>query len=61
MYAQFGFELSDEVDVEMRSFMAKNPRDKHGSHTYTPEDFGIDPVRDRELFAEYIERFGLQE
>jgi len=61
MYARFGFELSDEVDAGMRSFMAKNPRDKHGSHTYTPEDFGIDPVRDREPFAEYIEHFGLQE
>ena len=45
----------------MRRFMAKNTRDKHGSHSYAPEDFGIDPVRDREPFEEYIEHFGLQE
>ncbi|UCH28310.1 MAG: sulfotransferase [Myxococcales bacterium] len=61
MYAHFGFELSDEVDAKMRHFMASNPRDKHGSHTYTAEDFGIDPVRDREPFEEYIEHFGLEE
>ena len=61
MYAHFGFELSAEVDVKMRSFLANNPRDKHGSHTYTPADFGIDPVRDREPFRDYIEYFGLEE
>ncbi len=61
MYSHFGFELSDEVDAKIRHFMANNPRDKHGSHTYAPEDFGIDPVRDRKPFEAYIEHFGLQE
>jgi len=61
IYSHFGFELSEEVDAKMRRFMAKNTRDKHGSHSYAPEDFGIDPVRDREPFEEYIEQFGLQE
>lgn len=61
MYAHFGFELSDGVDAKMRNFMQNNPRDKHGSHAYTPQDFGIDPVHDRAPFEEYIEYFGLQE
>jgi hypothetical protein len=61
MYAHFGFTLSDQVDERMRAFMASNPRDKHGAHTYQPEDFGIDPIRDREPFDEYIEYFGLAE
>ena len=61
MYGHFGYELSDEVDARMREFMEAHQRDRHGSHTYTPEDFGIDPIRDREPFAEYIEHFGLQE
>jgi hypothetical protein len=61
MYAHFGFTLTDEVDARMRSFMSSNPRDKHGSHTYTPEDFGIDPARDREPFEEYIAHFDLEE
>ena len=61
MYAHFGFALPGEVDTRMRNFMASHPRDRHGSHTYTPEDFGIDPVRDREPFEEYIAYFGLEE
>ena len=61
MYAHFGYELSDEVDAKMRQFMDENPREKHGSHTYAPEDFGIDPIRDREPFEDYIRYFGLEE
>lgn len=61
MYVQFDFEFSDEVAAEMLDFMANSPRDKHGSHTYTPESFGIDPVRDRAPFEEYIDYFGLHE
>jgi hypothetical protein len=45
----------------MAAFMADNTRDKHGSHTYTASDFGIDPVRDRAPFQEYIDYFGLVE
>lgn len=61
MYAHFGYELSDEVEAKMVDFMNTNTRDKHGSHTYSLEDFGIDPVRDRAPFQEYIDYFGLQE
>ena len=61
IYEKFGYALSDEVDARMRSFMENHSRDRHGSHTYAPEDFGIDPVRDRAQFEEYIEYFGLQE
>ncbi len=59
MYAHFGYRLSDEVEAKMVSFMAENPRDKHGSHRYSAFDFGIDPDRDRALFGDYIEHFGL--
>jgi hypothetical protein len=59
MYAHFGYRLSDEVETRMVSFMKNNPRDKHGSHAYSPSDFGIDPDRDRLLFADYVEHFRL--
>ena len=61
MYSHFDYQLTDALDARMRAFMANNPRDKHGSHRYAPEDFGIDPVRDREPFEDYIECFGLRE
>jgi hypothetical protein len=61
MYAHFGYPISDEVEAKMAAFMKDNTRDKHGSHTYTPKDFGIDRERDRAPFKEYIDYFGLAE
>ena len=61
MYAHFGYPLTDEVEAKMLAFMKDNTRDKHGSHTYTAADFGIEPKRDRALFQEYIDHFGLAE
>jgi len=61
MYAHFDYPLTDEVEAKMLAFMKENTRDKHGSHTYTPEDFGIDPEHDRAPFQEYIDYFGLAE
>jgi hypothetical protein len=61
IYAHFGHPLSAEVEGRMAAFMAENTREKHGSHTYTPEDFGIDPSRDRAPFQKYIDYFDLAE
>jgi hypothetical protein len=61
MYAHFGYPLATDVEVRMLAFMNANTRDKHGSHTYEPQDFGIDPERDRARFQEYIDYFGLDE
>jgi hypothetical protein len=61
MYAHFGYPLSAEVEAKMVAFMAENSRDKHGSHSYTPADFGIDLERDRAPFQDYIDYFDLAE
>ena len=61
MYSHFGYPLSDEVEAKMVAFMKSNARDKHGSHAYAPEDFGIDPERDRGRFRDYIDYFELSE
>jgi hypothetical protein len=59
IYAQFGYPLTAEVEARMRAFMADHTRDKHGSHSYSAADFGIDPERDRGPFEDYIDYFGL--
>jgi hypothetical protein len=59
MYGYFGYPLDEWVEVKMISFMAEHPRDKHGPHLYSASDFGIDPDRDRALFRDYIDHFGL--
>lgn len=51
-YRRLGYALPDEIEDRMRSFMAQNPRDKHGTHTYALADFGLDEERVRRRLAE---------
>ena len=60
IYAAFGLSMSEEAEARMRAFVADNPKGKHGSHDYSPEEYGVDPVAVRREFGSYIDRFGLQ-
>ncbi len=57
LYAHFGFDFNEELRGHMQRYLAARPRDKHGRHDYRAEDFGLDPVRDREHFARYCETY----
>ena len=35
-------------------------REKHGTHRYTPDMFGLDMSTDSKLFAEYCDRFKVE-
>jgi hypothetical protein len=60
IYAHFDLELTRDAEVRMGRFLEANPRDKHGTHRYAPETFGIDPQRDALHFEAYCERYGAQ-
>ena len=59
IYDALGLPMSDEGATRMRAFIADNPQGKHGVHTYTPEEFGIDPTAIRRDFAAYIDQYDL--
>jgi hypothetical protein len=59
IYAHFGRELSREAEEGMRTFLANNPRDKHGSHRYTLADASLDPATERARYAAYRARFAV--
>ncbi len=40
IYAHFGVLWSDEYEERLKSFLSNHPKDKHGAHHYTPEQFG---------------------
>jgi hypothetical protein len=61
IYDHFGLELSAVAEQRMRAFVASNPRDAHGTHTYTLEMFGLRPDAVRAAFKGYCERFGVEE
>ncbi len=59
IYAALDLEMSDEAAQRMRSFIADNPKGKHGLHTYTPEEYGLVPAEIRERLGSYIDHFAL--
>jgi sulfotransferase family protein len=54
-----GKELSPELVSTMNSFVKKNPQHKHGRHSYSLEDFGLNRQKVDQAFAEYRARFGI--
>lgn len=59
IYAHFDMRLTDAAENRMRRFLAENPKDKHGRHEYTLEQFGLDRDEEWQRYAWYRERFGL--
>lgn len=57
LYAWLGEDLTDEVADRMRTWWDQNPADKHGTHDYDPEQYGIDLDALRAQFAFYNDRF----
>ena len=58
-YAHFGLEYSDEAQKRMRAYLDTKPQGKHGVHTYSFDDLGLDLATERERFRPYQERFGV--
>ncbi len=55
VYDHFGWTLSAEALSRMRQYMKDNPRDKHGRHTYTLDQFGISREEVAEYYHTYLE------
>ena len=59
LYDWMGEPLTPDAVARMRVWRENTPRDKHGGHRYSPEDFGIDAAQLRTRFAFYTYRFGV--
>lgn len=59
LYEQIGRRLTAAAEERMQRFLHESPKDKHGPHRYTLEQFGFDAAEERERYRPYIERFGL--
>jgi hypothetical protein len=59
VYEHFGLDRTAQVDDGVRAYLADNPRDKHGAHRYTLEEFGLERDEVDAAFASYRERFGV--
>jgi hypothetical protein len=59
IYDSFGLELSRKARAAMAAKVAEAPNGGYGANRYRPEEFGIDPGRERERASVYAERFGV--
>jgi Sulfotransferase family len=59
MYQGFNMELCKEAKERMALYIKNNPRNKHGSHSYSLEQFGLDRETVLSHFAPYYKRFNL--
>lgn len=53
IYSYFGWSLDDTSRAKMKSFLASNPKGKHGSHEYSLEDFNLSEDEVSKEFKDY--------
>lgn len=59
IYGHFGLRLTQDAEARMRSFLARHPKDRHGTHAYSLGAFGLEAAEETERYAAYRDRFAL--
>jgi hypothetical protein len=57
VYAFLGWPLTADARAAMSQFLAANPKNKHGVHRYSLEQYGLDRATEVRRFRNYCERF----
>jgi hypothetical protein len=57
VYDFLGWPLTTDARAAMQRFLAANPKNKHGVHSYTLEQFGLSRAAEGARFRKYCERF----
>lgn len=60
IYRHFDLALRPESEARMGTFLARHPREEHGSHDYSLGGFGLDPEVVWQTFKSYCEGFGVE-
>jgi hypothetical protein len=59
VYDFLGWPVTAEARAAINAFLAANPKNKHGVHRYTLEQFGLNRAAQTARFRSYCERFGI--
>jgi hypothetical protein len=59
VYDFLGWPLTLDARTAMQRFLAANPKNKHGVHSYTLEQFGLNRATEAARFRNYCERFAI--
>jgi CBS-domain-containing membrane protein len=50
---------SEQLEQTLNNFMANNSREKHGTHSYNAQMFGLNEDELDSAFSDYRERFNI--
>jgi len=59
IYDHFGEPFTPEAEAAMNTYIADNPKGKHGAHSYALEEYGLTKEAVHARFGEYIDRFAI--
>src|SRR5271156_2047116 len=57
IYDHFGIEFRSESESGIRRWLAENPADKHGRHTYKLEDYGLTGRDVQAVYGPYMDAY----
>jgi hypothetical protein len=57
IYESFGIEFRPESEAGIRRWLAENPADKHGRHTYKLEDYGLTQRDVQDVYGPYMDAY----
>jgi hypothetical protein len=60
-YDQLGLDWPAGHDRVITDYLASKPKGKHGTHSYTLADVGLDEASVRATFKHYVEHYGIAE
>jgi hypothetical protein len=58
-YAHLGMPFDASLGEKIRAYLAARPQNKHGTHSYSAADFGLDPAEIRNVFRPYTDAFNV--
>ncbi len=59
VYAHGQVDLSQPARLSMSAYLSANPQNKHGKHTYTLAQYGLNAAQMRKRFEAYVQRYEL--
>jgi len=59
IYEYFGYPFSEEFKTRIVKWLDENPKEKHGIHRYSLDQFGLTPDSVAKQFAAYCREFGV--
>jgi hypothetical protein len=57
IYEYFSYSFSEEFEARIIKWLEENPKEKHGTHRYSLEQFGLTPDSVTTRFADYCKEF----